>query len=84
MGSSIAITDINDNARNETPFTDPYSQLTLYVHVPFLCPICFAAAVAQLQQSEALHHVPHQHRLLHQQLLRMGISAEEHLRVCGV
>ncbi|KAI4820635.1 hypothetical protein KUCAC02_028607 [Chaenocephalus aceratus] len=41
------------------------------------------AAVAQLQQSSSLHHVPDQHRLLHQQLLRMGLSAEEHLCFCS-
>lgn len=44
----------------------------------------FLAFAAQLQQSSPLHHVPDQHGLLHQQLLRVGIPAEKHLRFRGM
>lgn len=44
----------------------------------------FSAFAAQLQQSSTLHHVPDQHGLLHQQLLRVGIPAEKHLCFRGM
>lgn len=49
----------------------------------FFPSFCFPAPAAELLPSQTLHHVPHQHWLLHQQLLRVGISTEEHLRFCG-
>lgn len=44
---------------------------------------CHSAAAAELQQSEALYNVADQRWLLYQQLLRVGVSSEEHLCLSG-
>ena len=48
-------------------------------------PLCCSrpAPAAELQPSPPLHHHADQHGLLHQQLLRVGVTPEEHLCVCG-